>query len=82
LAEKEGNYIGIVTDADFTRKIAREDLPVNTSKIEDIMSAPIVIMDQSASIMEAHELMLNSKIRHLAVTDEKNYWYFICSRLS
>jgi GGDEF domain-containing protein/CBS domain-containing protein len=69
LVEKEGNYIGIVTDADFTRKVAREDLPVNTSKIEDIMSSPIVTMDQSASMTEANELMLHSQIRHLAITD-------------
>lgn len=69
LVEREGDYVGVVTDADFTRKVAREGLPVDTIKISSVMSAPIIKVDCSTPMLKANEIMLQSRIRHLAVTD-------------
>ena len=38
---KNHGYIGVVTDADFTHKVAVKEYSVNTTTIESIMSAPI-----------------------------------------
>ncbi len=71
LVKNKEDYIGIVTDADFTRKVAREGLSVENLKIDVIMSSPIVKVKKSTLMTEANELMLKSNIRHLAVTDEE-----------
>ncbi|MBI4383920.1 MAG: diguanylate cyclase [Nitrospinae bacterium] len=70
LVERGGDFVGVVTDADFTRKVALGGLPVDTTKIHAVMSAPIVAIDCATPMMNAHELMLQSRIRHLAVTHE------------
>jgi len=70
---KAHDYIGVVTDADFTRKVAAKEYPVNTTTIESIMSAPIKTVEASMSMVEANRIMQQSGIRHLAVIEEGKF---------
>lgn len=63
-------YIGIVTERDLTRKVLRQNLDTETTKVVDIMSSPIMTLDGARPVTEANQFMADKKIRHLAVTDE------------
>ncbi len=63
-------YIGIVTERDLTRKVLRQNLDTETTKVTDIMSSPIMTLDGGRPVTEANQFMADKKIRHLAVTDE------------
>jgi len=62
------DYIGVVTDVDFTRKVVANGYSVDTTKIESVMSSPIKTVDGSVSMAEANTLMLQSGIQRLVVT--------------
>ena len=70
---KNHGYIGVVTDADFTHKVAVKEYSVNTTTIESIMSAPIKAVDGSIFMADANGIMCQSGIRHLAVTENGEF---------
>ena len=70
---KNHGYIGVVTDADFTHKVAVKEYSVNTTTIESIMSAPIKAVDASIFMADANGIMCQSGIRHLAVTENGEF---------
>lgn len=70
---KNYGYIGVVTDADFTHKVAVKEYSVNTTTIESIMSAPIKAVDGSIFMADANGIMCQSGIRHLAVTENGEF---------
>ena len=70
---KNHGYIGVVTDADFTHKVAVKEYSVNTTTIESIMSAPIKAVDGSMFMADANGIIRQSGIRHLAVTENGEF---------
>ena len=70
---KNHDYIGVVTNADFTHKVAVKESSVNTTTIESIMSAPIKAVDGSIFMADANGIMCQSGIRHLAVTENGEF---------
>ena len=70
---KNHGYIGVVTDADFTHKVAVKAYSVNTTTIESIMSAPIKAVDGSMFMADANGIIRQSGIRHLAVTENGEF---------
>ena len=68
---KDNMPIGIVTERDFVRRVIAEDKPSKT-KISEIMSMPLRVIDPNAPLKEAARRMVSKKIRRLAViTDNK-----------
>jgi len=70
---KTHGYIGVVTDADFTHKVAVKEYPVNNTTVESILSAPIKAVDGSMFMSDANGIMRQSGIRHLAVTEKGEF---------
>ena len=69
LLVKEGEeYIGIVTNKDLVKKIIAEDRDPKTTKVNIVMSKPILSMDQYTKRSATNEFMLRNKINHLLVT--------------
>lgn len=68
--EEDGKIQGIVTETDIVRKVVAADLPLSTTTVGQIMSAPLITIDRARSVAEADELMSRHNIRHLAVTEE------------
>jgi CBS domain-containing protein len=58
--------IGIVTERDIVRRVVAKKLPLDT-KISQIMSQSLIIVDADASLKEAARLMSSNKIRRLPV---------------
>jgi CBS domain-containing protein len=63
-----GDIIGILTDTDMVRRsVAVGADPAKTSA-EQIMSAPIVTIEESKTLLDANDLMAREHLRHLGVT--------------
>jgi CBS domain-containing protein len=58
--------VGIVTERDFVRRVLAEKKPVST-KISEVMTTPLKVIDPEAPIKEAARRMVNRKIRRLPV---------------
>ena len=64
----ENNHpVGIVTDSDFRSKIATGKLPI-TSKIDALMSSPVISVAENISVAEAQLMLLKHQVSHLCVT--------------
>jgi len=70
LVVENGEYVGIVTERDITRKVIAKNLDPKTAKVSAIMAQPILTLEGSEAITSANQFMAEHKIRHLAVTSE------------
>jgi CBS domain-containing protein len=67
----ENNPIGIVTERDILYRVMAENKGPFKVTIGEIMSSPIVAVDEGVSVKEAISLMRRKHIRRLLVTGEK-----------
>jgi CBS domain-containing protein len=66
--------IGIVTERDLVRKVCVNDTSSNSSRsmlIKNIMSSPLVTIDSRLPVEAAADVMIQNKVRHLLVVDDK-----------
>lgn len=73
-------YVGIMTEADLTRKVLGKGLNAETTQISEVMTSPILSLDCYLPIEEANRFMYKNKIRHLAVTEEDNSGHYFGER--
>ncbi len=62
------DIIGIVTDTDLVRRSVAVGADPSKTTIEQIMSAPIITIDESKTLLDANDLMAREHLRHLGVT--------------
>lgn len=60
--------VGIVTESDIVKKVIASDRGPYFVPVEEIMSSPIVGIEERRSITEAADLMSKHRTRHLGVT--------------
>lgn len=65
--KKEADIIGIVTEPDIVRKVVGTDRMPYFIPVEEIMSSPVIGIDERRPITEAADLMEQHGTRHLAV---------------
>lgn len=63
--------IGIVTDEDIINKMSEITTRVETATLKDIMSAPLITINEKTTLQEALHKMRDSKIRKLPVLSKK-----------
>lgn len=69
---QEERPVGIVTHKDIVAKVVQSRIPPDALKAIEIMSTPVVTINEDASIEEAARLMSRKKIKKLVViSDEK-----------
>ena len=61
--------IGVISEADFVRRALAEGLDPDSTRVESIMSRPIISIDIDKNAKEANDLMATKGVRHLAITD-------------
>ncbi len=64
---RNGEVVGIVTEPDIIRKGLGQGLDLRSTSVSEIMSAPIISIDERRPITEAAGLMQAHRTRHLAV---------------
>lgn len=70
LIKEAGEYVGIVTETELTRKVLGKGLDAESTVIASVMTTPVLSMDRYLPVEEANQFMNKNKIRHLAVTEE------------
>ena len=60
--------IGILTDTDMMRRVVAVGLDASKTPVEQIMSAPILGIDEDKTLLDANDMMAKSHVRHLGVT--------------
>ena len=66
---ERGKAMGIVTERDFLRRVIAGAKDVMNTKIKEIMTTPLVVVEPSTDLEEAMKLMFQNKIKKLAVVD-------------
>ena len=70
LVERGGQTVAIVTETDIVRKAVARGADLGKEKVEAIMSAPIASIEIQRTPQDAHDMMADLGVRHLAVTDK------------
>ena len=71
VVDKNDQAVGIVTERDLVREVSVQDASSNQHIIKNIMSSPIVTIDPNSSVETAANVMMQNKVRHLVVVNEK-----------
>jgi CBS domain-containing protein len=71
IAVKKGKAVGIVTERDLLKRVVAEAKNANKTKVKDIMSSPLVVVEPNMDLEEAVKLMFQMKIKKLPVVAEK-----------
>jgi signal-transduction protein with cAMP-binding, CBS, and nucleotidyltransferase domain len=71
VVDKNDEALGIVTERDLVREVCVQDASSNQHIIKNIMSSPIVTIDLNSSVETAANVMMQNKVRHLVIVNEK-----------
>jgi signal-transduction protein with cAMP-binding, CBS, and nucleotidyltransferase domain len=71
VVDKNDQAVGIVTERDIVREVCVQDASSNQHIIKNIMSSPIVTIDPNSSVETAANVMMQNKVRHLVIVNEK-----------
>ena len=65
----QGRLVGVLSERDYTRKIALEGRSSKDTQVKDIMTADVMTVTSQARTRECMTLMSQKKFRHLPVVD-------------
>ncbi len=69
LIERSGLPVGVVTERDILRRCISKRFSPETMKLEEIMSSPIVTIDQNSTLADAMRVIVDKSVRRLFVVD-------------
>lgn len=67
---RAANVIGIVTDTDLVRRVIASGLDAAKVTVEQVMSAPILMIDENKTLLDANDMMAREHMRHLGVSKD------------
>ena len=70
LVERDGQVVAIVTETDIVRKAVARGIDLDKEKVAAIMTEPVVAIDGRRTPQDAHDMMADLGVRHLAVSDQ------------
>ena len=70
LVSAKGNLSGILTDNDITRRVLSQRLPPATTTVAEVMTKGPTCVHMADSALDALDLMVSHRFRHLPVLDE------------
>jgi CBS domain-containing protein len=79
-ADPRNNPVGILTERDILKSIAYRGIRPETTKIEEIMSTPILSVEQDVTLGDAAQMMIKKNIRRLLVKQDDKYVGLITQR--
>jgi len=71
IAVRKGKAMGIITERDLLKRVVAEAKDANKTKVKDVMSSPLVVVEPKTDLEEAVKLMFQMKIKKLPVVDGK-----------
>ena len=67
LVTADGKIVGIVTERDLVRRALTKGGIISHTKVKNIMSSPLIVVNPEVSIKEAAKVMAHHKVRRLPV---------------
>ncbi len=71
IAVRKGKAVGIITERDLLKRVVAEAKDANRTKVKDIMTSPLVVVEPDMELEEAVKMMFQMKIKKLPVVDGK-----------
>lgn len=59
--------LGVVSERDYARRVILQGRSSRETRVEEIMTAPVITVEENTSIDEAMRAMTDARIRHLPV---------------
>ncbi|HUT06675.1 MAG TPA: potassium transporter TrkG [Nitrosopumilaceae archaeon] len=72
VTDERRDPIGIVTDEDILRKVSDVTVYAEATKLKDVMSTPLIVINEKATLQDALHKMRDNNIRKLPVINKKN----------
>ena len=69
LVVSEHRLLGVISERDYTRKVALKGKSSRETKVLEIISSPIVSATPGHSVEECMRLMTNNRVRHLPILE-------------
>jgi CBS domain-containing protein len=69
LAMAEGKLHGVITERDYTRKVAIKGRASRETKVREIVSTPVISATPTHTVEECMRLMTTHRVRHLPVLE-------------
>lgn len=72
IIDNDNKIIGIVTEKDLIREVCAKNILANTLTAAKVMSSPLITISKNSSINDATKLMVEKKIKHLAIHENND----------
>lgn len=72
LVINQNQPVGMVTDRDIALRCIHENKDPKKTPVEEIMSQPVQVITDDASILDMIEAMANAKVRRICLVDSNN----------
>ncbi len=72
LITDNGKSVGIITERDIMREIIEKGKDPRSTKVNEIMSSPLVTISPKTKINEANRMMITKDISYLVIASEEN----------
>ena len=79
-ADSSDDPVGILTERDILKSIAYRRVRPEVTKIDEILSTPILSAEQDAKLRDAAQMMIKKNIRRLLVKQDNKYVGIITQR--
>lgn len=67
---KRGRMVGILTERDIIRRVVAEDLVPSKTRVDDIMTTEVVMIEPERDVEDAAEIMTRREIKKLPVISD------------
>ena len=72
IIDNNDKIIGIVTEKDLIKEVCAKNLLSTTLTASKVMSSPLITISKNSTINDATKLMVEKKIKHLAIHDNND----------
>ena len=70
LVVKRGKAVGILTERDLLKRVISESRSPTTTKVDEIMSKPLIVVESDTELEDAAKLMFKMKIKKLPIVKQ------------